>query len=180
MKISRKKQKKLTLIISLKFLFAIAAVFLLAFALPAQDRSKEIVEQGWGIPEKPFNCEMNMLYMDILGNALPEQTQNNNVLIIVARLGKGEMSRSFNHRRLHNALQYQIDRLKIAPEKVILAEGERVVDGFGRLEFYLNGKMAGSLLIQRNRDFCVDCCENRNSNYYPEKARVESKPKKKK
>jgi len=164
--------------VSRQFTFAITMVLFLTMAFSAQDRSKEIVEQTWGIPEEPFNCEMNMLYMDVLGNVLPEQTQKN-VMIIVARLGKGETSQSFNRRRLHNALQYQIDRIKIAPEKVILTEGERITDGLGRLEFYLNGKMAGSLLIERNRDFCVDCCENRNPNYYPEKARVESKTKKK-
>jgi hypothetical protein len=163
-----------------QFLFAIAAVFLLAFVPLAQDRSKEIVEQGWGVPDEPFNCEMNSLYLDILGNVLPEKTQNGNVLIIVARLGRGEISRSFNRRRLHNALQYQIERIKIAPEKVILTEGKRVVDGFGRLEFYLNGKMAGSLLVARNRDLCVHCCENQGSDYYPDKSRVDNKPNKKK
>lgn len=162
-----------------QILFAIAAVSLLALTSLAQDRSKEIVEQGWGVPEKPFNCEMNMLYMDILAKELPEQTQNNNVLIVVARLGKGETSRSINRRRLNNALQYQIDRINISPEKIVLTEGERVADGYGRLEFYLKGKMAGSLLIGRNRDFCVDCCENRDPNYYPDKARAVSKQKKK-
>ena len=91
---------------SRQFTFAIITTFLLALSFAAQDRSKETVEQGWGVPEEPFNCEMNMLYMDILGNVLPEYTQNRNVLIIVARLGKGETSRSFNRRRLHNALQY--------------------------------------------------------------------------
>ncbi len=163
---------------SRQFTFAIVTVFLFASVLVAQDRSKQTVEEGWSVPDEPFNCEMNSLYMDILGNALPEQIQNRNVLIIVARLGKGETSRSFNQRRLHNALQYQVDRIKIAPEKVILAEGERVANGLGRLEFYLNGKMTGSLLIQKNRDFCTDCCENRDPNYYPEKGRVKSKPKK--
>lgn len=156
-----------------------AAIFLFASSLIAQDRSKQTVEEGWGVPDEPFNCEMNSLYMDILGNALPEQIQDRNVLIIVARLGKGETSRSFNQRRLHNALQYQIDRIKIAREKVILTEGERITDGLGRLEFYLNGKMTGSLLIQKNRDFCTDCCEGGDTNYYPWKAQAENKPKKK-
>ncbi len=163
-----------------QFILVIVTIFLFAPALIAQDRSKEIVEQGWGVPDEPFNCEMNSLYLDILGNVLPEKTQNGNVLIIVARLGKGETSRSFNRRRLHNALQYQIERIKIAPEKVILTEGERVANGFGRLEFYLGGKMVGSLLVSRNRDLCVHCCENQGSDYYPLKARVDSKPKKKK
>lgn len=156
-----------------------ATIFLVASSLIAQDSSKQTVEEGWGVPDKPYNCEMNSLFMDILGNALPEQIQNRNVLIIVARLGKGETSSSFNQRRLHNALQYQIDRIKIAPEKVVLTEGKRIADGLGRLEFYLNGKMTGSLLIEKNRDFCTDCCESGDKNYYPWKAQIENNPKKK-
>lgn len=172
MKIFNYNSKRLYEVFRLKSLCVISMLIFLGSALFAQDRSAEIVNDGWGVPEEPFNCEMNMLYMDILSNNLPEHTKDRSVLIIVARLGKGELARDLSRRRLHNAWQYQIDRRKVPPQKIVLVEGAGAANSFGRLEFYLDGKMTGSLLIPRNRDFCVDCCETRDPNYYPEKARV--------
>lgn len=174
---SRRKQKKVAALVGRRFAFLSTAFIFLASTLFAQDRSAELVDQGWGVPERPFTCEMNMMYMDALGNAFRGRIDDHKVLIIVARLGKGETSRSLNSRRLHNALQYQIDRIKIAPEKVILTEGRPIVDGFGRLDFYFNGRLTGSLLMDRTRDFCVACCEERDPLYYPELGRIKKRPK---
>ncbi len=160
------------------FFFAFALLLSGSIYLVAQDNSKKIVDNGWGVPDQPFNCEMNSLYMDMLSNTLSEHTKNDKVLIIIARLGKGETPRTINGRRLHNALQYLIDKTKIAGEKIVLAEGSQLENGFGRLEFYLNGKIVGSLLIRKNKDFCVDCCETQDPNYYPQKALIKNKSRK--
>ncbi len=130
------------------------------------------------IPEIPMTCEMNALFLDFLLEAIPEATKDNKAVIIISRLGKGETARRYHQRRFHNAFQYLSDKGKIRREKVIVTEGEPIANDYGRLEFYLNGEIKLALLFARNRDLCVDCCENRDPDYYPEKGRAKGKTRK--
>lgn len=100
-----------------------------------------------------------------------EQTKSGSVLIAVARLGAGEKSRESNRRRLYNVREYIKDRVGVRAEKIVVAEGERA-KGFGRVEFYLGGKMVGGLLLSRNKDLCLLCCEEVGP-YYPHKDNLE-------
>ena len=83
------------------------------------------------------NCETGLAYQDFVINEALEKTNGGGVLIVIARLGDGENSRELIRRRIYNVREFFKERgSRIAPEKVIVAEGERV-KGFGRLEYYL-------------------------------------------
>ena len=105
--------------------------------------------------------------MDVLSKMTAEQARSGGVLVAVARLGDGEKSRGANRRRLYNVREYIKDRVGIGAEMVVVAEGERV-KGPGRVEFYLGGEIVGGLLLGRNKDLCLLCCEEVGP-YYPQK-----------
>jgi hypothetical protein len=79
------------------------------------------------------------------------------VVIAIARLGDGETARRLNGRRLYN-LRVHFTDYGFASERLIAAEGERA-KGFGRVELYVGGKLFDVLLVHRNKDLCVDCCD---------------------
>ncbi len=138
----------------------------------AQKKDPKRPDFGWDLPDEPFSCEMNAAYLDHLGNRLTEMTTDGRVLIIVSRPGRGENSGAILDRRLHNAVQYYVDHAVIPRQKIVVAKGTRVQDGYGRLEFYLEGRLAGVLLMAKGRDLCVDCCGTGDRNYYPQKSRT--------
>jgi hypothetical protein len=129
----------------------------------AQDR--RVWLNPWGIPEKPLNCEENLIHMEIAAQLASEESQRAGVIIAIARLGDSENSQELNSRRLHNVRVSLTDNLKIEPRRLIIASGERV-RGYGRVEFYLGGKLIGGLLVKRGKDLCVDCCDI-DERYYP-------------
>jgi hypothetical protein len=86
-------------------------------------------------PKKPVDCEVANFYID---DVIRRWQENNSgsYLIVIARLGDGENSRQLNLARLKSIRRY----LKRYPDtRLITAEGERV-NGYGCLEFYVNGK----------------------------------------
>ncbi len=106
-------------------------------------------------------CEENSAWLDLVMQKASESDKNERVFVI-ARLGSGDKSRYVNHRRLHNARTYLENRL--APERIISAEGQRV-EGEGRVEFYLGSELVLISRIKRNADLCVNCFEP-NPKYY--------------
>lgn len=106
-------------------------------------------------------CEENSAWLDLLMQKVGEGRKTERVFVI-ARLGGGERSRLLNHRRLHNARTYLMNRLK--PEGIVVAEGERV-NGEGRVEFYLGSELMIVSLVRRGEDLCVNCFEP-NPKYY--------------
>lgn len=82
-------------------------------------------------------------------------------LMVIARLGGGEVWRSLNWRRLRNVHAFWTEFIegeyRRKPETVILAEGERV-GGYGRLEFYVGGRLIEVLNTHRNRDLIAGVC----------------------
>ena len=158
---------------STRFLPAFLMLLLFAPAHVAQEQTKQA--GGLEVPNAPYNCEMNIAYLEQVAMMTLEQTKNGGVLIAVARLGVGERSRESNHRRLYNVREYIKNRVGIQAERIIVAEGERA-KGLGRVEFYLGGKMVGVLLLGKNKDLCLLCCEEIGP-YYPHKDNLESKRK---
>jgi len=95
------------------------------------------------------NCETNAAVLDLV-YALGE---NNGSTIVIARLGDGEKQSSLNQRRLKVVRQYLTEKgWKKPKESLILAEGEPTT-GLGRLEFYVSGRLAKTLLIRRRQPF---------------------------
>jgi hypothetical protein len=80
-------------------------------------------------------------------------------LILIARLGNGENSRSLNQHRLHSARAYLTDYLAARSlGSIVTAEGERV-NGYGRIEIYVKGRLYSALAVKPNADLSVGSCE---------------------
>ena len=73
-------------------------------------------------------------------------------LILVARLGTGESSRSLNQARLSGVEEYVLRRG--SDPKYVIAEGSRV-KGLGRLEIYVGGQLAEIMPLRKNaKGYC--------------------------
>jgi hypothetical protein len=94
-------------------------------------------------------------------SSINQEAAPDQLIIVIARLGDGDIRRNLNWRRLHNVRAYWTKFLegeyRRKPETVILAEGERV-SGYGQLEFYIGGKLIEVLSIHRNRDLITGVC----------------------
>lgn len=105
----------------------------------------------------PEHCESRTAAMD----GITQKTPLDEIIIVIARQGKQETKANLNWRRLQNVHAYWTRA--IAPEArrktetIILAEGERVA-GYGRLEFYVAGKLVWVMNIPRNADIDFGDC----------------------
>lgn len=167
-----------------KFIFNVVRLLSLTFLLflfvplsKAQERIPQIDEINWGIPDQPFNCETNDSYLAKIGEMLKAQNNQNSLLIIIARLGDREKQPRLNYRRLYNVRLKLNKEFGIVEKKMVVAEGEEV-KGHGRIEFYLSGEMIGTLLVEKNRDICVGCCDP-DERFYPYKERLRKSKNKK-
>jgi hypothetical protein len=114
----------------------------------AHDQKLKPTAGGIGVADKPLNCEMTLQLMEDVRDLIKAQGGENNVMILIARLGSREKSRSLNRRRLLNVREGLRGTLGVV-EPIVIAEGERV-NGFGRVEVYIGGKFVGALLARRN------------------------------
>lgn len=74
-------------------------------------------------------------------------------LILVARLGSGEVSRTLNQTRLKGVQQYVLR--SGADLRHVLAEGRRL-KGLGRIEVYVGGQLAEIMPLRKNaKGFCT-------------------------
>jgi hypothetical protein len=119
----------------------------------------------YAFTSKPTNCEINILRMEALSKLAAEEASQGKVLIAIARLGRQDTLRELNSRRLQNFLTYMSDYQHLPADKLITAVGERV-SGYGRVDVYIGGKLVDSILIARNKDLCVECCES-DKRYFP-------------
>ncbi len=103
-------------------------------------------------PREPVSCEIAGVYVD--DAAARTMRAENTYLIVIARLGDGERSRQLNLRRLNEVQRYMRRHSSV---RLTTAEGERV-QGYGRLEFYVSGKLLYTMPIRRNASFNLHGC----------------------
>lgn len=74
-------------------------------------------------------------------------------LILIARLGTGESSRTLNQARLSGVEEYVLRRG--SDLKYVLAQGSRV-KGLGRIEIYVGGQLADIMPLRKNaKGYCI-------------------------
>ena len=111
--------------------------------------------QGPRIEASPTNCENHIAILDVAD----QDAGQGGLIIVIAHLGDGEHNRELSKHRLHSARSYLTEyRAVRSPATIITAEGERV-DGYGRIELYIGGKLHSSFAIRRNADLSVGSCE---------------------
>lgn len=98
----------------------------------------------------PMECEGAAARLDFA--VINTQKLEGAYLILIARLGSGEVSRRLNQIRLANAKEYVLRRG--SDLKYVLAEGSRV-KGLGRIEIYVGGKLTEIMPLKRNaKGYC--------------------------
>ena len=115
-------------------------------------------------PTSPGRCETNAVIFDHMRSVISEGLGRDSLVIAVARLGDGETSRELNRRRLYN-LRVRWKAFGLPANRLIVAEGERV-NGYGRVELYVSGKLYDTFVVRRNGDLCLACC-GEDEEYYP-------------
>jgi len=156
----------------LRFVLVISLLLMGLASVDAQQKAGLGMVQPSRIEATPSNCEENI---SILG-AATQAVDKDGLLIVIARLGNGEQNRELNRRRLYNVRTYLSEYVHArAPETIITAEGEHV-NGHGRIELYVVGKLFHVLTIPRNGDLIVGSCyyeidipadKERQKNLYP-------------
>ena len=101
------------------------------------------------IQAEPNNCEDALAILDY--TALEARKNNESYMIVIARLGRGERSQTLSHRRLKAAMDNLSRKVN---NKIVAAYGERV-NAYGRLEFYVGGKLLYVLVYPKNG--IIDC-----------------------
>jgi hypothetical protein len=107
--------------------------------------------------QPPDNCEGNSARLDVVLNK-SRGAGENKVAIVIARLGTREQSRELNRRRLYTVRSY-LTAMGLSSQKLITAEGERV-QGYGRIEVYIDGELVEVLSVERCKDLPVGICDN--------------------
>jgi hypothetical protein len=130
-------------------------VGLLIFSVAIQCMGQMLPERSTTILESG-NCEIDEANLDTVRQAALRGVGDGEVLIVVARLEHGATRANLNRQRL-DAVKESLSKHGFPEEKIILAEGERV-DGRGRVEFYISGKLSHVILTNRNKGICSECC----------------------
>lgn len=122
-----------------------------AYAQTSQSSAPRI----WGEPDglNGFDCETTMMLLDFVAIA-DRESGKDQAIIVIARLGSGERSRSLIRRRLVPLTEYLTRR--VSKDKIILAEGGRV-RGLGQIELYVRGELHTVIKVKRNRDLVKGC-----------------------
>ena len=99
----------------------------------------------------PMECEGAATRLDFA--VLNTRKLEGAYLILIARLGTGEFSRSLNQARLSSVKEYV---LRTGSDlKYVLAQGSRV-KGLGRLEIYVGGQLAEIMPLKKNaKGYCT-------------------------
>jgi hypothetical protein len=160
-----------TLIMTTRRFFAGLLLLMCATLVIAQTQVDVPIDRRWGVPASPQNCETNAVYLAQVKELM--KTDQDDRLIVSARLGSRETRQDLNRRRLYNVRLKLTEELGVPKERIIIAEGERVAD-FGRVEFYFGGQLIGALLASRLEDLCVGCCDA-DERFYPYKGKARSK-----
>lgn len=132
--------------------FAVAVSLLLVTSCVASAQRKGTVPASQ-VETKPTNCEFNISVLTGAHRVAGED----GLVIMIARLGNGERKQELNRRRLHNARTFLTEFGQRAPQTIVTAEGESV-DGYGRVELYVGGKLFHVLMTYPNADLAVGAC----------------------
>jgi hypothetical protein len=128
----------------------IVVIFLGPIVAAGQDRRYDY--------DQVVNCERTLHYETTVLQEGLKQAKLGETLIIIVRLGDGENSRTLIRRRLTRVREFFLKGgFEKTPEHLVVAEGEKV-KGYGRLEYYLSGRLFERLLISKNGNICDSCC----------------------
>ena len=121
------------------------------YELRAQASQPEIYGAPDGLTGN--DCEGIMTRLDFIAIDV-DKAGKDQTIIIIARPGAGEGSRSLGRVRLKQTADYLSRRLE--RWRIVTAEGSRV-NGLAQLDFYVGGKLHSVFKIRRNKDLVRGC-----------------------
>jgi hypothetical protein len=121
--------------------------FISASAVAQEWKEPRVIGDNVGVDGS--HCEDAKAEWDLIAAIANERNSN---VIIIGHLGSGERSRRINRLRLSQIRSYLFLVRAYGPERVIVAEGERV-RGLGLVEVYINGNPFIIYRMRRNKDF---------------------------
>jgi hypothetical protein len=131
--------------------------FLLSCSTVSAQSALEPVKLSDYANSGPMGCADRQAVIDVIS----QKTPADELIIVIARAGTGDVRTNLNRRRLHNVRVFWTEFLeqfgRRKPETIVLAEGERV-KGYGHLEFYVGGKLVGVVKVARNADLSIGSC----------------------
>ena len=122
----------------------IALLFCMAVINPAIAQKQNLTEPVLGTTD---NCEDAKARLDnvrILSG-------NDGIIILVARLGRGETSRKTNRERLQAVWNYLHHGSAFSEQRIVKTEGDRV-SAQGRVDIYGDGRLMLVLVSKRHGD----------------------------
>jgi hypothetical protein len=144
---------------TIRVLFWLPVVVSLSLSLrqPIQSKTPPIRSESLN-QDEPTGCEYNTSVLD----GLAQSTSLDELIIVIAHLGRNETKSTLNHRRLDNVRVFLTEyltnpKVRRKQQTIILAEGERA-NGLGRVEFYVDGKLVDTLRMRTNADLSLGNC----------------------
>lgn len=136
--------------------FGVIALCLVVWSIASSQNAqsaKPIISEGSnGEGIDGSNCDNTKALFDLIAqNAGAEET-----IIVIGKLGRGELSREIVRRRMRNLQDYIYFTRGVAKERVVMAEGDRI-NGLGQVDVYIKGKLVVIFRLKRNRDFLTNC-----------------------
>lgn len=125
-------------------------LFLLFFSLTSMLTGQTIMKNKER-KENPAPCEFAQSTLSVIHNLAKGKN-----IIIISRLGNGEVSNSLHKKRLSSAKKFYIDSWNRPADTIITASGDRV-KGLGRLDIFLDGNYLDKILIGKNASLYVNC-----------------------
>ena len=98
-------------------------------------------------------CEANTAILDAAYNF----PRNSELIIIIARLGKGEKDDRLNEKRLRNIATYLKGAWNMKASDLLLAKAKKVKKK-GRIEIYIDSVLAGLIVASRGDPLRVGRC----------------------
>ena len=139
-----------------KLVFAVIAGVLAGTAICGQSGKSAV--QRWGDPDgfTGRDCETSMALLDFVAIAHGDAADEDKVIVVIARPGTGETSRSLMRARLKQVADYL--KRRVSRDRIVTAEGERI-RGLAQIEFYVSGKLHTVIKVKRNHDLVRGCAE---------------------
>ena len=130
--------------------FTLGSALLLSFFATAAAGASQREQRALPLIVNGDNNETAKAEMDRLAGRAEGK-----LIILIARLGNGESSKSLAQRRLQTIRDYLKNTRAIPAERLVTAVGQRV-RGAGRIEVYLDGELFMIFELRRNRDFAPE------------------------
>jgi hypothetical protein len=112
----------------------------------------------------PANCADRSTVLDVVHQGTPADQ----MIVVIARPGSGDVRPDLSRRRLRNVhaylTQYLYPEGRRDPMTIGMVEGDRV-EGLGRLEFYVGGRLVGVIKARPDSDVDFGDCYPPHDNF---------------